>query len=642
MDCETDIDALLGESSPAAAKIPQFSVRPQQRAMARAVDSAIATQKNLIVEAGTGTGKTLAYLLPALASGKRVIVSTGTRQLQDQLIRFEVPTARSILSSNARVAVLKGRANYLCPHRLEVSLRLGQEPQLQAELLELRAWQARSTTGDLGEVIALEEQNRLLPLVTSTADSCLGQRCAHFDACPVYRARGAAEDADLIVVNHHLLFADLALKEDTIGQVLPMVDVIIVDECHQLSGLLPAFFGSSVGSRQLTDTARDVVRAFRVLGEPDGLILAVAARLEHAVASLASRLVEAPAEPAAGLLARRDIRAMVAVVDDELAELANQLELHRDRSLDLERCYERVIRLADSFAGLSEPLQAHDQIQWLERRERGFVLRVTPLAFAADFRRWLDRSGATWIFTSATIAVGGDFDFFRDELGLREVEAVQFDSPFLYGEQAAMLVPAELPVPGEDAHTDALVDYCLPLLYENPGRTFFLVTSYAAMAVVARRLAVANAGTVCVQGAMPRGELLAKFRATDRAILVATHSFWEGVDVRGSELRLLVIDKLPFLSPSDPLLQSRERAIRQTGGDPFSQYALPRAAITLRQGFGRLIRDESDEGLFVLGDVRVFSRDYGAVFLASLPGMPVWRSRDQGIAALRGMKRADS
>ena len=633
----SDLEALLSGASVAAATIPQYSVRPQQLAMANAVEAAIAEHSNLIVEAGTGTGKTLAYLLPTLASGKRVIVSTGTRQLQDQLIRAEVPTALKILSLRVRVAVLKGRRNYVCPHRLEISLRLGQEPELQMLLQKLQAWQSRTNTGDLGEIVALEEHNRLLPLVTSTADACLGVRCAHFDACPVYRARALAEEADLIIVNHHLLFADLALKEDTMGQVLPLADVIVVDECHQLSNLLPAFFGSSIASRQLVDAARDTVRAMRMIGETDGMTLGLAARLESAVGALGLRLAEATEMPAAALLAREDVRALVRTVDGELAELADLLSLHRDRSLDLHRCYERVLRMVDSFAGLSEPLESPDEIQWLERMDHGFVMRVTPLTFAPDFCRWLEISKAAWVFASATVTVGGDFGFFKQELGLGEVPAMRFDSPFQYAEQVAMLVPAELPVPADHGHTDALIDYCLPLLEANPGRSFFLVTSYAAMAVVARRLAAANVGTVCIQGAMPRADLLAKYRSSDRAILVATHSFWEGVDVRGSDLRLLVIDKLPFLSPTDPLLQTRERALRRAGAHAFTQYALPRAAITLRQGFGRLIRDETDEGLFVLGDVRVFSRDYGAVFLESLPQMPVWRSRQQGVAFLESL-----
>jgi len=632
----SEIEVLLGESSAAAQKIPQFRSRPQQIEMARAVNDAIATDTGLIVEAGTGTGKTLAYLLPALASGKRVIVSTGTRQLQDQLLQREVPTALGLLGSNASVALLKGRANYVCPHRLDTSLRLGHEPVLQAELRRIQAWQVRSRTGDLGEVLALEERSAVVPMVSSTADNCLGQRCSHFDSCPVYRARGEANEADLIIVNHHLLFADLALKEDTIGQVLPGVDVILVDECHQLSALLPAFLGTSLSSRQLLEAPRDAMRELRLLGDSDGLVLNAAARLEEAVNELTRALVGAAGGSAPDRLQQPAVRALVRRIDGELAELAAALERHRDRSLDLTRCCERMLRLSDRFATLSEPVEIAGQVQWFEVRERGFVLRVTPASFADEFRRWLDLAGATWIFASATVAVGGDFGFFQDELGLGDVRAVRFDSPFLYEEQAAMLVPDQLPLPSSDEHCERLVDYCLPLLRENRGRTFFLVTSYAAMAEVAHRLSSApGIGSICVQGAMPRGELLAKFRTSERAVLVATYSFWEGVDVRGTDLRLLIIDKLPFLSPADPVLQSRERAYRQAGEDGFRRYALPRAAIALRQGFGRLIRDEQDEGLFVLGDLRVFSRDYGVVFLQSLPHMPVLRSCERAVSLLK-------
>ena len=632
----SEVDALLGEASPAAETIPRFRARPQQIEMARAVDAAIDAEESLIVEAGTGTGKTLAYLLPALASGKRIIVSTGTRQLQDQLLQSEVPTALELLGSNARVAVLKGRGNYVCPHRLEASLRLGHDPGVQAELRRIQVWQSRSRSGDLGEVMALEERSAIVPLVTSTAENCLGQRCSHFDICPIYRARGAANEADLIIVNHHLLFADLALKEDTLGQVLPGVDVIVVDECHQLSGLLPAFLGSSLSSRQLLEAPRDAVRELRLLGEHDGLILNAAARLESAVTELHRAMGEASQQPVQGLLRRPAVLSLVSAIDTELAELSELLEFHRGRSLGLERCCERVLRLIDAFATLSEPVDSLDDIQWLEVHDRNFVLRVTPASFAEDFRRWLDLAGATWIFASATIAVGGDFSFFRDELGLSDVQAVRYSSPFLYEEQTAMLVPDQLALPSSNDHSEQLVEYCVPLLKDNPGRTFFLVTSYAAMSVVARMLsATPGIGSVCVQGAMPRGELLAKFRTSERAVLVATHSFWEGVDVRGADLRLLVIDKLPFVNPADPVLQSRERAYRLSGEDGFARYALPRAAIALRQGFGRLIRDEEDEGVFVLGDLRLFSRDYGSVFLESLPRMPVLRSRDRAARLLQ-------
>lgn len=603
--------------------------------MALAVQQAVEDREHLIVEAGTGTGKTLAYLIPILASGKTMVVSTGTRQLQDQLLRQEVPHLRRILDKTLRVTVLKGRNNYLCPHRLLASIQLGNDPDLQQELLRVQAWHQQTATGDLGELIALDEPSAIVPLVTSTAENCLGQRCPQFAGCPVYKARKDAETADLIIVNHHLLFADLALKEETTGQVLPTVDVVVVDECHQISSLLPSFLGRSVSSRQLVEVGRDATRVLRLAGEVDVLVSAGARGIEQTVNELVEAFCELEGSPASVIFRDPIVVNLVGRADAELAELAHALERYRLQNTELLHCYERLLKLVDLFALMSEPVDTESaQMQWLESRNNSFVIRVAPVSMARDFRKWLATDDSTWIFTSATVTTNQDFTFFQSELGLGEVRTLCCESPFCYPEQAALLIPDGLPEPAAPEHTESLVSFCLPLLEANPGRCFFLVTSYAAMNKVARLLATKAVGTVCVQGSLPRDMLLSKFRTTDRAILVATHSFWEGVDVKGSGLTLLVIDKLPFQNPSDPLVAVRDQAARRQNLDPFEYYTLPKAMITLRQGFGRLIREETDQGLFVLGDVRVLSRSYGKAVLRTLPEMPVLRSTEAALQYL--------
>ncbi len=621
---------LLSDSGPFVAILQGFIQRPQQQEMAAAIEQALLDRGNLVVEAGTGTGKTLAYLVPAIMSGKTVIVSTGTRNLQDQLFSNDIPLIRDALDIPFSASILKGRANYVCPHRLELSLKGEQDGAgyLFDELDTIRKWSARTLTGDIAEITGVEENSAVWPNVTSTVDNCLGPTCAKIGECPVYQARARANEADLIVVNHHLLFADLLLKEEGIGHVLPSADGIVLDEAHQLADIAGRFFGSTLSSRQLTELARDVLKEQFLLGNDDYRLITAAQELERSSRELQMAFPSnGTSRTWTDLCSDGGVREAVGRVDGALIELMDILEETSVRSKGLQSCFHRSSRLADLFAMLTEEVVTHDYVHWLESTDRSFVIHLSPISIAEQFSTLMHEKDCSWVFTSATLAVGESFDHFLTSLGIEdEAQVLKLESPFDFERQTLFYVPEEVVYPSDSDYTSVVVERALPVIQACQGRTFFLFTSYRALDEAAQKLAGESDFVCFVQGTLPKSELLYRFLNTERSVLLATSSFWEGVDVKGDLLSCVIIDKLPFMSPADPIVKARLEAMTDLGVNGFYHYMLPQAAISLKQGFGRLIRDEVDKGIFMLGDPRILTSSYGKVFLANLPTMPLTRS----------------
>jgi ATP-dependent DNA helicase DinG len=619
-----DLDALLGAEGPFARELPNFAPRAAQQTMARAVQQAIAGRDTLIAEAGTGTGKTYAYLVPALLSGERVIISTGTKALQDQLYFRDLPKVRSVLGAKLKTALLKGRANYLCLYRLDQAVREGTtlERAQSAQLATIRAWSARTRRGDRMELAEVPEESPLWPRVTSTPENCLGVECPFFDDCHVVKARREALEADLVVVNHHLLFADLALKQEGFGEILPGAAAFILDEAHQIPELAGQFFSQSVSARQLTELAQDalaecggITGAIGLLLEPVEALQDAARRLRLAMDPLPQRGAFWQLEERAGVpAALHDLRELLATLTELLASQA-------ERSRGFANLHERAVLFA---ARLDRIVEGHGDrdVRWYEQYPRGFALYATPLDLAAPMRGLRERTQAAWIHTSATLSVAGNFDHFARQLGLDDPRTLSLDSPFDYARQALCYLPPTLPDPNARDYIDKVIEAVLPVLHASNGRAFLLFTSHRALRRAAELLHDKVPWPLFVQGTAPRPRLLEEFRASGHGVLLGAASFWEGVDVVGEALSVVVIDKLPFAAPDDPVLMARLAALEQSGINPFMGWQVPSAVIALKQGAGRLIRDVHDRGVLVLCDPRLTTKGYGRLFLASLPPMP--------------------
>jgi ATP-dependent DNA helicase DinG len=618
-----DLGAIFDRDGLLARKIPGFNYRPQQQAMACSVAEAIENRGSLICEAGTGTGKTFAYLVPALISGRKVIISTGTRNLQDQLYHRDLPRVRQVLRSPVKTALLKGRGNYLCRFRLDQAVAEGRRlpPSLQAELETIRRWSVETRRGDVAEVDVAED-SPLWPRVTSTTDNCLGQDCPDWDGCFLVEARRRAQEADLVVINHHLLCADLALKEEGFGEVLPGADCFVVDEAHQLPEVASSFFGESVGSRQLFDLVRDTETEYhREAGDlPE--VPESARALRKAVQDL--RLCfgeEGRRGPWRELKGSPSLMRAIGGLRSALEDLGLGLEALAGRGRGLAGCRERCVLALERLAMLCEGGD-DNAIRWYETQPQGFRLHSTPLEIAGIFSAHMKRHPAAWIFTSATLAVGEHFEHFARQIGVEEAETRCWDSPFDYRHQALCLLPEGLPDPSDPTYNRAVSELAVKLVGYSRGRAFLLYTSHRALQEAAGTLRQRIPYPLLVQGDAPRGELVERFRRLGNAVLLGTSSFWEGVDVVGEALSCVVIDRLPFASPGDPVLQARIDALRQRGGNPFRDLQLPQAVIALKQGAGRLIRDIGDRGVLVVCDPRLLGRSYAAAFLESLPPMP--------------------
>lgn len=610
------------------AAIPGFRPREAQRQMAGAVAEAINNGSELVVEAGTGTGKTYAYLVPALRSGKKVIVSTGSRALQDQLYSRDLPTIVRALKFKGKTAILKGRSNYLCLERMDQQNLTGGDLPVQSltDLVSVRGWSSVTVDGDISQCASVAEDSGLWPLVTSTNDNCLGSDCPRYNDCFVVKARKRAMDSDVVVVNHHLFLADLVVKESGFAELIPDAQVMIFDEAHQLPDIASQYFGQQISGRQLQDLAKDIIIAYRTEVRDMQQLQKAADRLSQASQDFRMIL----GEPGfrgnlRELLEQANVARMLVLLDDALELCYDVIKLSLGRSALLDAAFERAAQYRTRLKRISHTGQPGFSY-WYECTSRHFTLALTPLSVAERFREVVDARNASWVFTSATLSVNGQMQHFAGRLGVTTARQMILNSPFDYARQALLCVPRNLPETHRPGAAKQLVKTLTPLIEANRGRCFFLCTSYQMMRELAAEFRAVLSLPVLLQGETSKGQILQQFIEAGNALLVATSSFWEGVDVRGDALSLVIIDKLPFTSPEDPLLKARMEDARHRGLDPFDEVQLPDAVITLKQGAGRLIRDETDRGVLVICDSRLVSRPYGALFVNSLPDCP--RTRD--------------
>jgi len=619
----TDTKQFFGDDGALAQVISGYQPRAAQLEMAEAIAKAIDDNENLIAEAGTGTGKTFAYLVPAIQSGKKVIISTGTKNLQDQLFNKDLPVIRKAMKTPFLAALLKGRANYLCTYRLTNSMTssLGFSKEDAASLAKISSWAKRTKTGDVSEMSDVAEADPIWYQATSSIDNCLGQDCPDFAECFLVKARKKAQESEILVVNHHLLCADWSIRDNGFGELLPNAEVVIIDEAHQLADTASNFLGITVSAKQLNDLAKDSLMEYFKDATDIPALRTACEDLEHEVKDL--RL-------AFGIELRRGdwqdidnnpkLAAGMIAVKDQLQRVSDQLELASVKTKGLETCFKRADELVQQLKVILED-NSGKWIRWYETYKNTFSLSRTPLDIAGEFRAFMAQHKATWIFTSATLSVGNRFDHFANNLGLGNAATASWSSPFDFANQSLFYHPKGLPQPNDPDFIPRIVEFALPVLQASKGRAFFLFTSHRALQEAAALLRDKIDYPLLIQGSRPKGVLLDQFKDAGNAVLLGTSSFWEGVDVRGEALSCVIIDKLPFASPGDPVLKARMEAMTKQGRNPFFTYQLPTAVIALRQGIGRLIRDVTDRGVLMVCDPRLLKRSYGQIFLDSVPAM---------------------
>jgi len=633
------ISSFFAPDGALATHIPNFRSRPQQVEMAEAIAEAIEGNSLLIAEAGTGTGKTFAYLVPALLAGGKVVLSTGTKNLQDQLFQRDLPTVRDALKAPVSIALLKGRANYVCHYHLERAQSDGRLPTREdvRHLARIVQYAKITQTGDKSGLADVPETAPIWMQVTSTRDNCLGQECPTHKECFVLKARKEAMEADVVVVNHHLFFADVMLRDEGVAELLPACNTVIFDEAHQLPETASLFFGENISTSQLLELARDTTiealsgaKDFTPLPEASSALEKAARDLRLIFKKNEGRM---NAEATADLPGWADALGNVAT---QLGKLNELLEKQAERSEGLENCWNRGVELAHKITHWMDDTQT-DVVRWVEIFHHSLQLNTTPLSIAEIFAKQIGGTPRAWIFTSATLAVKQDFSHYQSEMGLITARTACWDSPFNYPEQALLYVPENMPDPNSTAYTEAVVAAALPLIEASKGRAFLLFTSLRAMQR-AHEILQAEFDRknlkypLMLQGESSRNELLSRFRDHGNAVLLGSQSFWEGVDVRGEALSLVVIDKLPFAPPDDPVLAARIAQITRQGRNAFMEYQLPRAVINLKQGAGRLIRDESDRGVLVICDPRLISKPYGKRIWQSLPPFKRTRVLNEAVA----------
>ena len=631
------IKQLFSATGPLALSIDGYSPRQPQIDMAVAVEDALKTSSQLVVEAGTGTGKTFAYLAPALKSKGKTIISTGSKALQEQLYHRDLPVLVKALGAAKKTALLKGRANYLCTYRLtqHVAHVPTDDPDVMHQLAMVAKFASETHTGDLADCIGIEEDAKVLPYVSSTADNCLGKECPDFQECYIRKARLKAGDADVVVINHHLFFADMAVKESGFAELMPNADAYIFDEAHQLSEIASDYFGETMSTKKLVDLINDLRAIYRA-EIPDMLQLGKSLnKLETSVADLRLQFgVDGSRGDWREKLSNKLICSALHRVISDLEFVYQVLKHCLERSDKIEHPFERVLAFKGQLERVFDTAQTGFSY-WYETTRRYLTINITPLNVSAKFALMMKESGAGFVFTSATLSVDNELTHFNASLGLKPKQSMMVDSPFDYENQALLCLPRYLPQSHEDNMPHAIVKLTLELIKSAKGRCFVLFTSYRMMHLVAEGLTTQMDYPVYMQGQMSKRIILEKFTRHGNAVLLGTASFWEGVDVRGSTLSCVIIDKLPFAAPDDPLLQAKMQDCQMQGKDPFAHIQLPQAVIALKQGVGRLIRDNKDKGVLVICDNRLVTRQYGQVFLKSLPPMRRTRSLEDANTFLK-------
>lgn len=629
---ESNILQVFEKDGLLASHIDGYHARTQQLEMALAIADAIAHNKQLVAEAGTGTGKTFAYLVPALLTGGKVIISTGTKNLQDQLFSRDLPNVRDALKVPVTVAMLKGRSNYVCHYHLERAVNEGRfAAKDDAKYVHvIKIFAENSKTGDKGELNTVPENATIWASVTSTRDNCLGGDCSFYKECFVMEARKQALAADVVVVNHHLFFADVMLRDEGVAELLPSANTVIFDEAHQLPEVAGLFFGEDVSTSQLIELARDCTAAHLSLAKDCVQLGDAIPVLEKACKDF--RLVfayEGSRMPVQKALALNNFQSSFEHMQVQLKVLSSVLETQAARDPLLEKCWQRSVALSDLLSRW-HAAENNNLVRWVEVFTQSVQLHATPLSVAEGFGKQLNAQPRAWIFTSATLAVKNDFSHYLAQMGLQDAKTASWQSPFNYQEQALFYVPPDMPDPNSPSYTAAVVANALPVLQASGGRAFVLSTSLRAMREIHALLKDAFAengieSPLLLQGDTSRTELLERFRQLGNAVLVGSQSFWEGVDVRGEALSVVIIDKLPFAPPDDPVLSARVDKLNAEGKNAFMEYQLPYSVITLKQGAGRLIRDENDRGVLMICDPRLITKAYGKRIWQSLP--PFKRTR---------------
>lgn len=628
-DAAARCERVLGSHGRLTTAIPNFIARPQQLALALAITKAISTQSTLVAEAGTGTGKTYAYLIPCLLSGKKALISTATKTLQDQLFQKDLPLLVRALGLSVRMQNLKGRANYLCRYRTELHAEEGHftHPQCATDILFIREKLAQLTEGERGELPEINEDSPVWPYVTSTADNCLGSECEYHQTCFLVKARKRALEADIVIINHHLFFADSRLKDDGFGELLPGAHTVVFDEAHQLAEIAANFHGERFGTRQLRDLLDDILREWPVLDLANQPLKQYSFNLNQIIDQLLTAFGARDERLSwSDMVRNTSFMTTWRMLLDFVAELLDCLsKVSMDEQAGLLRCKARLVelnQLVQAFAA-----NTAEKICWLERFKQNLVFHATPVDVAPSFRALIERTPCAYVFTSATLTMASDFDCFIRQLGLVQPATLLLESPFDFKKQAILYLPRGLPDPKNSTYHEILLEKALPVIEACGGRCFFLFTSHRALKEVAQLLNKRLNYPLLIQGEEAKPILLARFRELGNAVLLGTATFWEGVDVKGDALSCVIIDKIPFASPVDPVIRGRMAHLKSLGLSGFDELSLPNAILALKQGVGRLIRDANDRGILMLADPRLTGRDYGRAIFASLPLMR--KTRDE-------------
>jgi len=621
---EVTVEGIFGPGGMLEKRHPGYEFRPSQLAMAELIDNAFEKHQHVVIEAGTGTGKTLAYLIPAIRSGRRVVISTATKSLQEQLFQKDVPFLRKHFAPNLKAALIKGRANFLCRqkvHQMEGQAVLKGIDEIDW-FSQIRDWEKLTETGDRSELTFLPDDADLWNRIDARSDLCTGQKCPEFQRCFVTAMHQRAQDADLVIVNHHLFFADLAIRQDDFGSILPEYSAVVFDEAHEIEDVASDYFGRQISSYRFEELGRDTESMLRVLKIEAAPLRRLLGRLRERARAFFERFPEREGRYPFGPVERHTFLDQNREAYDELASAVKRIETELSA---LTPKPEEVIAMARRAAEMRRELafllesEEKGYVYWYERRGRGIFLAATPIDVSQILREKLFDQFDTVILTSATLAVAGRFDYLKQRLGVLPASESVLPGEFDYATQAVLYLPRALPDVRHPSFPASAADEIVRLLEISQGRAFCLFTSYAQMKDIYERVSGRVSFPLLLQGTAPRWILLDRFRSTPNAVLFATASFWQGVDVPGSQLSCVIIDKLPFAVPSDPIVAARVRALQEDGRNPFAEYQVPEAVLALKQGFGRLIRSKTDRGILSILDNRIQRMQYGKIFLESLP-----------------------